>query len=244
MDEELQELRVRVQQLEAERSRLQQERDSALASSNRQDDVQAGPSTSGTPTNRGADRIIYLPRERKCPIFRGTHGVGVEDWIEEVRTSMRVRHVGPTDQAAFIFDHLEGEARDEIKYRSSSERGLLFTETCNDWSQQAPEENIDEDDVASGSWLVLRETGSNAAMPLVQEPSDIPTVRTPVEVPQSPQTSQSSRVGPRRSTRKTAGKHSNPHRLPVPARNEDSGAAASLIPGASSLATAIFRPWS
>ncbi|XP_038150223.1 uncharacterized protein LOC119789420 [Cyprinodon tularosa] len=122
MDEELQELRVRVQQLEAERSRLQQERDSALASSNRQDDVQAGPSTSGTPTNRGADRIIYLPRERKCPIFRGTHGVGVEDWIEEVRTSMRVRHVGPTDQAAFIFDHLEGEARDEIKYRSSSER--------------------------------------------------------------------------------------------------------------------------
>lgn len=113
MAEELQELRARVQQLEAERSRLQQERD----------DAQAGPSTSGAPMSNGtADRIIYLPRERKCPIFRGTHGVGVEEWIEEVRTSMRVRHVGPTDRAAFIFDHLEGEARDEIKYRSSAER--------------------------------------------------------------------------------------------------------------------------
>lgn len=34
---------------------------------------------------------------------------------------MRVRHVGPTDQAGFIFDHLEGEAWDEIKYRTVTE---------------------------------------------------------------------------------------------------------------------------
>lgn len=122
MAEELQDLRARVQQLEAEKNRLQQERDAARAGSSARDAAQAGPSTRGAGNTGTTDRIIYLPRERKCPIFRGTHGIGVEEWEEEVRTSMRVRHVGPTDQASFLFDHLEGEARDEIKYRPVAER--------------------------------------------------------------------------------------------------------------------------
>lgn len=36
---------------------------------------------------------------------------------------MRARHLSPAEQAFFLFDHLEGEARDEIKFRSSTERG-------------------------------------------------------------------------------------------------------------------------
>lgn len=55
-------------------------------------------------------------------MFRGTHGIGVDEWVEEVRASMRARHLGPNDQANFIFDHLEGEARDEIKYRPRVDR--------------------------------------------------------------------------------------------------------------------------
>lgn len=109
MAEELEELRTRVQQLESERDSLQRERDHAQTDQRLEN-------------LRTTDRIVYLPRERKCPFFRGTHGIGVEEWVEEVRTSMRVRHVGPEDQATFIFDHLEGEARDEIKYRPSAER--------------------------------------------------------------------------------------------------------------------------
>lgn len=35
---------------------------------------------------------------------------------------MRARHVGPADQPGFILDHLEGEARDELKYRIVAER--------------------------------------------------------------------------------------------------------------------------
>lgn len=112
MAEELEQLRARVQELEAERNRLQQERDTA----------DAGSSAQGQQNISVTDRIIYLPRERKCPVFRGTHGIGVDEWVEEVKASMRVRHVGPADRAAFIFDHLEGEARDEIKYRSAAER--------------------------------------------------------------------------------------------------------------------------
>lgn len=36
---------------------------------------------------------------------------------------MRTRYLSPADQAFFLFDHLEGEAREEIRYRSDEERG-------------------------------------------------------------------------------------------------------------------------
>lgn len=109
----MQRLQERVRELEGERDRLVQERDNATA----------GLSRGGRADSAGTtDRIIYLPRERKCPVFRGTRGIGIDEWIEEVRASMRVRHVGRADEAGFIFDHLEGEARDEIKYRTSAER--------------------------------------------------------------------------------------------------------------------------
>lgn len=42
--------------------------------------------------------------------------------MEEVQASMGVRHLSQSDQAIILFDHLEGEARDEIEYRSAAER--------------------------------------------------------------------------------------------------------------------------
>ncbi|XP_048842280.1 uncharacterized protein LOC125715081 [Brienomyrus brachyistius] len=39
------------------------------------------------------------------------------EWLEEVEASMRARHLSMADQAFFLFDHLEGEAKEEIKYR-------------------------------------------------------------------------------------------------------------------------------
>lgn len=35
---------------------------------------------------------------------------------------MRACHLSTFDQAFFLFDHLEGEAREEIKYLSSADR--------------------------------------------------------------------------------------------------------------------------
>lgn len=111
MAQELQDLRVRMEQLQAENDRLRKERDTAPA----------GPR--GLVLNSAApERVVYLPRERRCPIFRGHHGIGIDEWIEEVRLSMRARHLGLGDQACFVYDHLEGEARDEIKYRPREER--------------------------------------------------------------------------------------------------------------------------
>lgn len=46
----------------------------------------------------------------------------MEDWVEEMRATLRTRRLQPVDQAYFIYDHLEGEAKDEIRYRPRAER--------------------------------------------------------------------------------------------------------------------------
>ncbi|KAL7844950.1 hypothetical protein SRHO_G00234900 [Serrasalmus rhombeus] len=53
---------------------------------------------------------------------RGRSGISIEEWVDEVQASIRARYLGPLDQAYFMLDHLEGEAKDEIKYRPRAER--------------------------------------------------------------------------------------------------------------------------
>lgn len=125
MESELQELRDQVAQLKADNERLRQEQVAAAP-----DLAMAGPSTtsgrSSLPSSAGTtslDRLIFLPRDRKCPMFRGRSGIGLTEWLEEVQACMRARHLSGVDRAFFLFDHLEGEAREEIKYRSAEERG-------------------------------------------------------------------------------------------------------------------------
>lgn len=45
-----------------------------------------------------------------------------KEWLEEAQACIRTRHLSVSEQAFFLFDHLEGEAREEIKYRSREER--------------------------------------------------------------------------------------------------------------------------
>lgn len=80
------------------------------------------PSGSAGPSGTVPERLLYVPRERKCPVFSGNVGMGIVEWVEEVRASMRARHLAPIDQAYFIYDHLTGPAKDEIKYRPKQDR--------------------------------------------------------------------------------------------------------------------------
>ena len=86
------------------------------------------PPSRGNGTNgEGSQRreVVYIPRERKCPPFSGKPGPGsltIEDWLEEVDCSTRGRHMSDVDKALFMYDHLEGEARSEIKFRPRGER--------------------------------------------------------------------------------------------------------------------------
>lgn len=121
MAEELQNLREQLEQLRTENEHLRSVQAPPLV------DAPATASTSGaqstTAANRtNVDRLIFVPRDRKCPMFRGRLGINLSEWLEEAQACMRARHLSAADQAFFLYDHLEGEAREEIKYRSSTER--------------------------------------------------------------------------------------------------------------------------
>lgn len=54
------------------------------------------------------ERIVFISRDRKCPIFDGKSGIGINEWIEEAKACKRTRHLSVAVQAFFLFDHLGG----------------------------------------------------------------------------------------------------------------------------------------
>ncbi|KAM7406700.1 hypothetical protein PAMP_001057 [Pampus punctatissimus] len=122
MEAEMQELRDLVAQLQADNERLRQEQVAVVPGPSTAPSVSLPPTASSTASAPLTERLIFVPRDRKCPIFRGKLGIGLAEWLEEVQACMRARHLSASDQAFFLFDHLEGEAREEIKYRPSEER--------------------------------------------------------------------------------------------------------------------------
>lgn len=127
MEEELRELRDLVLQLRAENEKLKQDRavtDAAVprpGSSNASSASPADPPPAN-PDVLAEERFVFIPRDRKCPKFNGRVGMGIDEWVDEAEACMRVRRMSTADRAFFLFDHLEGEAREEIRYRPVVER--------------------------------------------------------------------------------------------------------------------------
>lgn len=115
----MQQLRELVLQLKANNERLRREAAAPVAGPS-----SAAPSSGSTAgvATAVAERLVVIPRDRKCPIFNGITGIGIVEWVEEVQACVRARHLSVADQALFLFDHLEGEAKREIKFRSEMER--------------------------------------------------------------------------------------------------------------------------
>ena len=120
MEEELAQLRELVLQLKVDNEKLRQERSTAGPSPV---NPPSGDALRTYPVNPPAtERLVFVPRDRKCPSFSGKSGISVYEWVEEAQACMRARHLTTIDQAFFLFDHLVGEARDEIKFRTNAER--------------------------------------------------------------------------------------------------------------------------
>ncbi|CAL9691892.1 unnamed protein product [Knipowitschia caucasica] len=125
MEEEMQQLREQLAQLEADNEHLRQERAApqagpagAFHAPNVSSD-QARSLGSRTPST---ERVFVMARDRKCPLFNGRSGLSLSEWLEEAQACMRARHLSTVEQAFFLFDHLEGEAKVEIKFRPAEER--------------------------------------------------------------------------------------------------------------------------
>lgn len=117
MEDELQRLRAQVEQLTLENQRLSEPRQSR--------DVAEGHASGGDVLPSRREQAVYIPRERKCPKFSGSSvngSLSVEEWVEEARSCIRSRYMSEWDKALFLLDHLEGEARNEIKYRPQGVR--------------------------------------------------------------------------------------------------------------------------
>ncbi|KAG1930011.1 hypothetical protein F2P79_022607 [Pimephales promelas] len=125
MEEELQELREMIALLRADNEKLRQERVPVPPGPV---DVPPGPAyvppfiPGPSVEVTRPERFVFVPRDRKCPKFNGRVGLGIEEWVEEAEACMRVRHLSDADKAFYLFDHLEGEAREEIRYRPEVER--------------------------------------------------------------------------------------------------------------------------
>lgn len=123
MENELEELRRQVQLLQSENDQLQRLANSAAGSTG----SLASDTAVHTPGVVGASRpmtehVILVPRERLCSVFSGKEGEDVFEWVEEMKSNLRARNLSAKEEALFVFDHLGGSARTEIKFRSREER--------------------------------------------------------------------------------------------------------------------------
>lgn len=39
------------------------------------------------------ERLVFVLRDRKCPMFRGTGGVSINDWVKEAQACMRAHRL-------------------------------------------------------------------------------------------------------------------------------------------------------
>ena len=122
MEDEQQDLQDLVIQLRAQNEQLAQELSAARPPPPSSISGSPVPSGSAGRPTAAPEHLLYMPGERKCPMFSGNVGMGIVEWVEEVRANMRFRHLAPIDQAYFTYDHFAGSAKDEIKYRPKQDR--------------------------------------------------------------------------------------------------------------------------
>lgn len=64
------------------------------------------------------DRVVYVDQSRKLDKFRGKPDkpadTVIEDWIEDAKAACQSKGLGTRDQAAYLIEHLGGNARREI----------------------------------------------------------------------------------------------------------------------------------
>ncbi|KAI7789405.1 hypothetical protein IRJ41_007459 [Triplophysa rosa] len=119
MEQELMEFQEQMHLLQATNEQLMKE----LMESSR-DSQTPSVSNPNAPPSMSFNRVMYVPRERKCQRFVGDSdsNLSIEDWIEEAEACIGDGSWTVRERVTFLFDQLGGEARMEIKLRPTAER--------------------------------------------------------------------------------------------------------------------------
>ncbi|TWW54009.1 Retrovirus-related Pol polyprotein from transposon opus [Takifugu flavidus] len=102
MEEEIQQLRELVLQLKAENEQLRQERATSLGGPSGSASASSGPTGYASGAGVSApiiERLVVIPRDRKCPMFSGKSGISIAEWAEEVQACAHAR-IGSWDSSA------------------------------------------------------------------------------------------------------------------------------------------------
>lgn len=123
--EEIQRLRVANEKLTQGRGASSGAGTTATTSTNAGGLPPGGSLASPNLTAPPVERFVYIQREKRCPHFSGSKSrsdLSICDWIENVESCWRERHMTAREKALFLYDHLEGEAKAAIRFRSFAER--------------------------------------------------------------------------------------------------------------------------
>ncbi|KAL6491489.1 hypothetical protein MHYP_G00018340 [Metynnis hypsauchen] len=82
------------------------------------------PAASVAPSNvLTSVEVMYMPKDKKNVMFSGQPGtIPFHEWVDELQNSFNFRRYGQREQAALLYGHLEGEARQEIRHSPSEVR--------------------------------------------------------------------------------------------------------------------------
>lgn len=70
-----------------------------------------------------AVELVYVTKDRKVTRFSGHAGtISFHVWVDDVQGSVNFDRYTPREQAAYLYDHLEGEAQQEIRHCPSEVR--------------------------------------------------------------------------------------------------------------------------
>ena len=75
--------------------------------------------------NKDSQKVVFTPKQRKLEKFSGrTDGAysSVHEFVEEFQRVLQTRPTTTKEQVDFLISHLEGPAKEELRYRASPEK--------------------------------------------------------------------------------------------------------------------------
>lgn len=83
-------------------------------------------SASGLKKEKTSPAFLLMPSQKRIKSFTGKEGdVLLEDWLCDIHASIASRPLADEDKVHFMFQHLEGAAREEVKLRPECDRNTV-----------------------------------------------------------------------------------------------------------------------